>query len=80
MGRSNAVRLDATEYAQESCGVSAWPCGDFSPLAKRQPVRRGSPLGNTRTLLVIKTHPMGEIMIREIAEQDVATQHNGAVR
>jgi DNA-binding MarR family transcriptional regulator len=48
----------------------------FSEAATRE---AGVTTGQYQALLVIKTHPTGEIMIREIAEQ-MLLQHNGAVQ
>ena len=77
MGRGNAVRLDSTEY--ESLAGFRLALRRFLTFSEAATREAGVTTGQYQALLVIKTHPTGEIMIRELADQ-MLLQHNGAVQ
>ncbi len=75
--RGNAVKLDPTQYA----GLAGFRSAlrkflAFSEAATRE---AGITPEQYQALLVIKIHPTGTIMIRELADQ-MLLQHHGAVQ
>lgn len=77
MRRVNSVRLEQTEYE----GLAGFRLAlrrflAFSEAASRE---AGLTPGQYQALLVIKTHPTGTIMIRDLADQ-LLLQHHGAVQ
>ena len=77
MRRGNAARLDAPGY--EGLAGFRLALRQFLAFSDAVTHEAGVTSGQYQALLVIKTHPGGAIMIRELAEQ-MLLQHHGAVQ
>lgn len=77
MRRANAVRLGPTEY--ETLARFRLALRRFLAFSEATTREAGVTSGQYQALLVIKTHPTGATMIRELADQ-MLLQHNGAVQ
>jgi DNA-binding MarR family transcriptional regulator len=77
VGRGNSVRLNLAEY--EGLAGFRLALRRFLAFSESTTRQAGVTPGQYQALLVIKTHPTGAIVIRELAEQ-MLLQHNGAVQ
>jgi DNA-binding MarR family transcriptional regulator len=77
VGRGSAAGLVSTEY--ESLAGFRLALRRFLTFSEAATREAGVTTGQYQALLVIKTHPTGELMIRELADQ-MLLQHNGAVQ
>jgi DNA-binding MarR family transcriptional regulator len=75
--KDNSVRLGPTEY--ESLARFRLALRQFLAFSEAASRAAGVTPGQYQALLVIKAHPAGTIMIRELADQ-MLLRHNGAVQ